>query len=83
MPSYIRKTLGEIRILGPFPPPTGIVGPGARRTESYVYQVFNAAGCRLIGGTYGPDREKCLAWARRMAAEKAGLNNPAVTYGEG
>lgn len=72
---------GEIRILGPFPPPAGIVGPYARRTESYVYQVFDAAGRKLIGGTSGSDRATCIAHARQLAAEK-GILNPAI-YGEG
>lgn len=68
-----------IVIKGPFPPPSGVVGPNARRTESHVYQLFDERGRKLVGGTFGPDRELCRAHALKVAASK-GLDTPRVEY---
>lgn len=70
---------GHIKIHGPFPPPTGIVGPYASTTESYVYQIFNQQGRKLIGGTYGPDRDALVAFARRLATQK-GMADPTIEF---
>lgn len=68
---------GHIRIKGPFPPPTGFVGPFARTTASHIYQVFDDAGRKLVGGSFGPDPAAVLAYAKRVAAEK-GFDAPTV-----
>lgn len=57
------------------PAPTGIIGPDARRTPSHGYQIWNEQGRKIMGGSFGPDREKCIAYALKLAAEK-GLPNP-------
>jgi len=61
---------GHIRVKGPFPPPTGLLGPNARRTESHVYRVFDQSGRTILSGTFGPDTCAAVAWAKRLAAEK-------------
>jgi hypothetical protein len=65
-----------IIIMGPFPPPTGILGPNARRTNSHVYQIFKD-GHKIIGGTFGADLEACKAMVKRLAETK-GLVNPQI-----
>lgn len=57
--------------------PTGILGPNARRTASHVYQIFDAAGRKLVGGSFGPDATAALAYAKARAADK-GIHNPRV-----
>lgn len=66
----------RVVIKGPFPPPSGLVGPFARTTESHVYQIWKD-GRQLMGGSFGPDPAACRAYALRMAAEK-GLTDPPV-----
>lgn len=68
-----------IQIRGPYPPPAGIVGPHARRTESHTFGIFDREGRRIVCGTFGPDRDAGIAHARRIAAEK-GLTNPEVVF---
>ena len=70
-------TDSTIKIHGPFPPPTGLCGPNARKTASHVYQIFDASGCKLIGGTSGPDTAFAIARAKKYAAEK-GLIDPEI-----
>jgi hypothetical protein len=70
-------TTGKIVLKGPFAPPTGILGPHARRTKSHVYQIFNASGIKLVGGSFGADTNAALEYAKKIAAQK-GLLNPAI-----
>lgn len=68
----------RIEIIGPFPPPTGLCGPFARRTAYHVYRVYKD-GRQLIGGTYGPDPD--AEGAERLAlryADEKGVMDPAV-----
>ncbi|UTU08765.1 hypothetical protein CcrJ4_gp505 [Caulobacter phage J4] len=73
----LTRPQGLVRLLGPYPPPSGVYGPHARKTASHVYQVFNADGVKLVGGSFGPDPDAALAYARAQAAAK-GYPDPAV-----
>lgn len=67
----------RVVIKGPFPAPTGLCGPDARKTESHVYQVWRD-GRQLIGGTNGPDFADTRARALRLAAEKGLIDPPVI-----
>lgn len=67
----------RVVVKGPFPPPTGLVGPHARRTESHIYQVWKD-GRQLIGGSFGPDTDAARAYALRMAADKGLIDPPVI-----
>lgn len=64
-----------------FPPPTGILGPYARRTDYHAYRVLSATGQVLVGGTFGPNTDDAMAYALKVAAEK-GIENPKVIFTE-
>ena len=71
---------GHIKIHGPFPPPTGLLGPYARTTESFVYQIFDQKGRKLMGGSHGASSKATLiARTKRFAAEK-GLVDPTIEF---
>lgn len=61
---------GHIKIKGPFAPPNPLLYPNGRKTASHLYQIFNAEGRQLIGGTNGPDLAATVERAKRLAAEK-------------
>lgn len=75
----LARPQGLVRLIGPFPPPTGVYGPHARKTASHVYQVFNADGVKMVGGSFGPDPDAALAYARQQAAAK-GYHDPHVEF---
>lgn len=60
-----------------FDPPTGLVGPNARRVGGWHYGVWNAAGFRVMGGTCGPDLAQAMAHTRCLAAIH-GVTNPSI-----
>lgn len=62
--------LGRIKVSGPFPPPVGIVGPGARTTAHHIYQIFDGRGVKIASGSDGPDTAATIEHAKRLAAEK-------------
>lgn len=70
---------GHIKIHGPFPPPTGLLGPYASTTESFVYQIFNQQGRKLVGGSHGGSKATLIARTKRLAAEK-GLVDPTIEF---
>lgn len=67
---------GRIKITW-HPAPSGNLGPNGRTTPSHVFQIFNASGDKLVGGTFGADTIRAVAYARQCAAEK-GIHNPRV-----
>jgi hypothetical protein len=75
------ENTGHIKISWNPPPSGGILGPFARKTGSYVYQIFDATGRKLIGGTasdMGADSlERVINRAKGFATEK-GLSNPTL-----
>lgn len=68
---------GRIEIKGPFPPPNPFLYPSGRKTPSFVYQIFNGEGRKVMGGMSGPDLETTKARVLGFAAEK-GLTSPTV-----
>lgn len=61
---------GLIKIKGPFPPPNPFLYPNGRKTAHHLYQIFDAEGRQLIGGTNGPDLDECIARAPSASRRK-------------
>lgn len=64
-----------------YPPPTGFLGPNARRTNSHVYQIFSSTGVKLIGGTFGDNTDRAIDFATKRAAKK-GIVNPHIVFND-
>jgi hypothetical protein len=64
-----------------FPPPTGILGPYARRTPYHVFRVLSASGAALVAGTCGQDHEAAMTYVLKVAREK-GIFNPKIVSTE-
>lgn len=67
---------GRILIKGPFSPPSALLYPNGRKTAHHVYQLFDGAGRKLMGGMGGADLDALITRVKGYAAEK-GL--PSVT----